>query len=161
MSSHKLSWPYPDTKQELVQVAMATLAVLMASLLFTAAKLDSFDNKVITNTNLKQAARDLSGLAMEGSLLSEQGVIRKAPENYRRAYGNKLSEQVEEIQQFLENHKIEESSQQTLETLRGQLNKLTTLFEAMSEVSDENTLKDIGKQLQSLSSDLQSLEEGL
>lgn len=99
--------------------------------------------------------------AMEGSLLSEQGVIRKAPENYRRAYGNKLSEQVEEIQQFLENHKIEESSQQTLETLRGQLNKLTTLFEAMSEVSDENTLKDIGKQLQSLSSDLQSLEEGL
>lgn len=161
MTSQKLSWPYPDTKHELVQVVMSTLAVLMASLLFTAAKFDTYENKVITATNLKQATRSLSSYAMEGELLAQESAKGKTPENYQQAYGSTLVDQVKDVKTFLATHKVDSRAEAGSIKLQEQGDVLQLLLAKLGETSDPTELSALSEQLRAVSLELHEMGEDL
>jgi hypothetical protein len=98
------SWPYPRTREQLLQVVMVVLAALFIGLIGTAAQAKHYRDKPLNGDNLQQAAASLAGFASEAAILSDQSAHGRSPVTYQAAYFTQLGDQTRQVTQFLEAH---------------------------------------------------------
>jgi hypothetical protein len=152
-------WPYPRSREELVQVAMTLLAVLLIGVVGTAAQAHHYENKALNQDNIEQAASALGSYSTEASELISQTIHDRSSENYREIYLERLDEQAQQVTEFIGAHKASGSLEKPAQKLISDGTKLQKLTKQAATKSDTATLNQILDKLQKLQTELESFEE--
>lgn len=82
------------------------MLVVLLAVIGLAIQMRHYQTKVLTPKNLKEATTALQSYANEAALISEQAARNRTPTNYRSVYLQNLSDQTEQITNFLTAHQV-------------------------------------------------------
>jgi hypothetical protein len=161
MANRHNPWPYPETREQILQAVMVTLAALLIGLIGTAAQAEHYRDKPLVSDNVQQAAASLSGYASEAAVVTNQAAESHSPQHYQRAYLEHLSDQVRQVTDFIHTHAAPSNLVQPTNKLTAYSAKLQVNLAQATNAADPNQLHTLSANFESLQKQFQDMEDAL
>jgi hypothetical protein len=140
---------------------MVTLALLFVGLIGTAAQAKRYHNKSLTADNLQEAATSLSGFASEAAATTDQAAHGRTTQNYQEAYLQQLSEQSQDITNFIGSHNTPSAIADTAHRVNAQGKQLEHLLNQTAGQSSLRQLQQNAQTFRQLQQQLSDLGDSL
>lgn len=142
MKSRNTHWPYPRTKEDVIQVALAASAIVLVSAFIAIAQLQHREKQPLSQESAQRAATSLESYASEAKQLTYQAIHDRSPANYRRIYLHELAHQTGQIRAHVSSHGAADPLVEPVDSLLRNAKRMQALLEQTADETDKQKLQD-------------------
>jgi hypothetical protein len=154
-------WPYPKTKEQIIQVILIALACVFIGLLGASAQAEHYKNKMLDRDAVFQAASSLSGYASEAAAIADQTARGRSTQHYRRAYLEQLADETQQVTEFIAAHSAPNELAPSAGNIVQHGQQLKKQLEIAGGQSQPQALEQSHQTFQQLQKDLEDIGENL